>query len=401
MFVTRALLVLALVAPAASAAELKTLKNEILKGDLVSISDKEVVLDVEGKKVKTPIDQVVSLTVQEGSEKIPDDAKYSEVELIDGSLVKCSKVELVEREAKVTLLRGPEVKLPLASISWILNDAQNKDNREQWKEKVTSKKQIRDILGARSGEVINPIPGTLGDADKEGNKIEFVTRTGKKAAISVEAVAGLYFQRGPNPMAKPVLCRFHDTMKNLIYAASVAQTDDGYTITTSAGVTINYAKDKVAKLDYSGGKLEFLSKMAPLSVKESSTEGKVVNYCRDVNFDGKDIQLAGVTYKQGLCVHSTTELEYDLGGDYREFRAMVGIDEIEEEITSDDGAVILKVYGDGKEIASLKVSRKDKERAQLLTLNVQKVDKLKIVVSSDDILDLGKHLTLADARISK
>src|SRR4051812_21779259 len=123
MFVTRALLVLALVAPAASAAELKTLKNEILKGDLVSISDKEVVLDVEGKKVKTPIDQVVSLTVQEGSEKIPDDAKYSEVELIDGSLVKCSKVELVEREAKVTLLRGPEVKLPLASISWILNDA--------------------------------------------------------------------------------------------------------------------------------------------------------------------------------------------------------------------------------------------------------------------------------------
>src|SRR4051812_5584248 len=41
MSVLRALLVFALVASAASAAELKTLKGESLKGELVSISDKE------------------------------------------------------------------------------------------------------------------------------------------------------------------------------------------------------------------------------------------------------------------------------------------------------------------------------------------------------------------------
>ncbi len=402
MSVLRALLVFALVAPVASAAELKTLKGESLKGELVSISDKEIVLEVDGKKVSTPIDQVLHLNLKAGFEKIEGDAKYAEVELTDGTLLKCSKVELIESDAKLSLLGGPAVKLPLAKISSILNEANNEDNRKQWKEKVTSKKQVRDILGLRKGDVINPFPGTLGNADKEGNRIEFVRAGGEKRSIPVEGAAGFYFQRSADPKAKPVLCKFYDTKKNLLYAASVGKTGEGFSVTTSAGVTITYPTEKVARLDYSKGKLEFLSRMAPLSVKETSTEGKVVSFTRDRNFDGDDkIRLAGVEYKQGLCLHSTSEVEYDLDGEYRELQAMVGIDEIEEEVTADDGAVVLKIIGDGKELYSQKITRSDKERARPLVVNVQKVQKLKIIVTSDDLLDLGKHLALADARVSK
>ena len=402
MSVLRALLVVALVAPAASAAELKTLKGESLKGELVSISGKEIVLEVDGKKVSTPIDQVLHLNLKDGFEKIESDTKYAEVELTDGTLLKCSKVELIESDAKLSLLSGPEVKLPIAKISSILNEANNEDNRKQWKEKVTSKKPVRDILGVRTGDAINKLEGTLGNAEKEGNRIEFVRKGGEKRLIPVEGAAGFYFQRGADPMAKPVLCKFYDTKKNLLYAASISKTDEGFRVTTSVGVTITYPSEKVARLDYSKGKLEFLSRMAPLSVKESSTEGKVVNYRRDENFDGdKKIKLAGVDHNQGLCLHSTCELEYDLDGEYRELQAVVGIDEIEEEVTADDGAVVLKILGDGKELYSQKFTRSDKERARPLAVNVQKVQKLKIIVTSDDLLDLGKHLALADARVSK
>ncbi|MBI1917842.1 MAG: NPCBM/NEW2 domain-containing protein [Planctomycetes bacterium] len=401
MSVLRALLLFALVAPAASAAELKTLKGESLKGELVSISDKEIVLEVDGKKVSTPIPQVLHLNLKDGFEKIEGDTKYAEVELTDGTLLKCSKVELIESDAKLTLLGGPEVKLPLVKISSILNEANNEDNRKQWKEKVTSKKQVRDILGLRKGDVINPFPGTLGNAEKEGNRIEFVRAGGDKRSIPVEGAAGFYFQRSADPKAKPALCKFYDTKKNLLYAANVSKTNEGFTVTTSAGVTVTYATDKVARLDYSKGKLEFLSRMAPLSVKENSTEGKVVNFRRDENFDGEKIRLAGVNYNQGLCLHSTSEVEYDLDGEYRELQAMVGIDEIEEEVTADDGAVVLKIIGDGKELYSQKITRSDKERARPIVVNIQKVQKLKILVTSDDLLDLGKHLALADARVSK
>ena len=100
-------------------------------------------------------------------------------------------------------------------------------------------------------------------------------------------------------------------------------------------------------------------------------------------------------------MHSTSEVEYDLDGEYRELQAMIGIDEIEEEVTADDGAVVLKIIGDGKELYSQKITRSDKERARPIAVNVQKVQKLKIIVTSDDLLDLGKHLALADARVSK
>src|SRR3954462_6024396 len=114
MSVVRSLLVLAFMIPAASAAELKTLKGESLKGELVSISDKEVILEVDGKKVSTPIPQVLHLNLKDSYEKIEANTKYAEVELIDGTLLKCSKVELIESDARLSLLNGPEVKLPLA-----------------------------------------------------------------------------------------------------------------------------------------------------------------------------------------------------------------------------------------------------------------------------------------------
>ena len=72
----------AAVAPV-SAAELKTLKGEVIKGDIVSLSDKEIVLEADGKKVATPIDQVLTLSIKDEFETIGPDTKFALVELTD------------------------------------------------------------------------------------------------------------------------------------------------------------------------------------------------------------------------------------------------------------------------------------------------------------------------------
>src|SRR5215213_6200479 len=112
MAALRSLLVIALLAPAAAAAELKTLKGASLKGEVVSISDKEIVLEVDGKKVATAVEEVLHLSLKEapGDDR---DARYTEVELTDGSTLRCSKVLLVKQDAKLVLLQGQEVRLPL------------------------------------------------------------------------------------------------------------------------------------------------------------------------------------------------------------------------------------------------------------------------------------------------
>jgi len=400
MSFTRALLLLALAVPAAPAAELKTLKGNTLKGDLVSLSEKAVVLQVDGKPVSTPIDQVLLLTLKDKEDNLPADTKYAEVELTDGSLLRCAKVEMKGKEAKLILLQGQEVTLPIASITYLLNEANVAKNRADFKERVLSKKQVRDIVALRNkDQVLNPVQGTFGDADDKGEgTIEFTLAGGGVRAVPLARAAALYFQRPPDPKARTVLCKLHDASKDLLFASAITRTADGYTVTTSAGVVVKYAPDKVVRLDYSKGKLTYLADMTPSDVKETSTEGVVQHYRRNENLDGNKIHMNGKAYESGLSLHATTQLEYDLEGGYREFRAVVGID---DDVPGDDGPAVIKIEGDGNMLLALTISRKDKARVQSVALNVKDIKKLKITVTSGDILDLGKHLTLADARVSK
>ena len=54
------------------------------------------------------------------------------------------------------------------------------------------------------------------------------------------------------------------------------------------------------------------------------------------------------------------------------------------------------------ELAKYVVERKDRGKApKALTLNVKDVQKLKIVVGTGDLQDIGKHVDLADAKVTK
>src|SRR5205807_2702 len=114
---------LLMLAPAAQGAvELVTLKNETIKGELVSVSAKEIVIDAAGKKVTTPVDQVLNLTFPNPVAAFGPDTKFALVELTDGTQLKCATYALKGKDAKLTLLAGQVVDLPMAKINWILNE---------------------------------------------------------------------------------------------------------------------------------------------------------------------------------------------------------------------------------------------------------------------------------------
>jgi hypothetical protein len=395
----RTLLFLLLLALPVRASELKTLKGETIKGDVVSVSAKEIVLDTGGgKKVATAVDQILSLTFIDPVPALGADVKYILVELTDGSQLKCAKLDMKGKDANLVLLDGQKVDLPIAKISYVLNEAENPAHVKALKEKVLARKSVRDILALKKGEIVNPVEGTLGDVDDKG-EIEFILPDGgEKRSIPISRPVAIYFRRGADAGAKSVICRLHDTSRNLLFVSELKREGDGYTVVTSAGATVKYAQALVAKMDFSGGKLVYLSALAAASVKETSTEGTVQHYRKDENLEGNRIKLAGVEYPKGLALHATTELEYDLDGEYRELKGVVGID---DDIGGVDEPAILKIFGDGVELISWAVSRKDKERARNLSVSVKDVKRLRILVTSDDILDLGKHVTLADIRVSK
>jgi hypothetical protein len=382
-------------------AELKTLKGQTITGTLVSIDGKEIVLTVDGKMVATPLAQVLVLDVVAPT-KLPANAEPIQIELVDGSTLLVKDLLIKKNEVVYTpFVGGKETTIPVAVVANILRNPQDEKLRKQWAELVGSKRD-RDILAFYKDEILQPLRGTLGEGNAAGNSIEF-TLAGSTTKREVElsrANGGLIFFRTPNPLAPPINARLADKDGNLLMVSTLATEGENLVATTSSSVKFTVPLANLAKLDYSKGKQTFLSELAPdRKVLESASGERFAQLMIDKNLNGTGpMRLKGEQFTRGLAMFTYTELEYNLKGDYLEFRATAGID---DEINGADSSVHLLIEGDGKELLSLTFNRQDKVRAQPIALNIKDVNRLRIVVSDPDGKDIGKHLDLANAQITK
>ncbi|HMF13468.1 MAG TPA: NPCBM/NEW2 domain-containing protein, partial [Gemmataceae bacterium] len=348
----------------------------------------------------------------------PSKEAYTAVELTDGSVLRCSKFLVKGKEATVTLSAGPQFTVPLTAIASVLHEANNEALVRQFREYVArAKKQRADFLLVKKGDSLNGLAGTVGDGNETGDSVEF-TRDETKRPIDLAKTQGLVFFRETDPNMVPAVCKLLDTARNEIQVASVARSEKGFVVATPAGAKIEFPRAQVARLDYSKGKLTFLSDMDPSEVVEKYNFGQdsVQHYRRDKNLDGGSIRIGPTSYSKGLAMHSHTELEYDLKGEYRELSAFLGV---EDAVGDGEGPTVVKIIGDGKELFSATVgkgqklnpaagktkpaagAKKENELVLPLKLSVVNVLKLRLVVASGDVLDRGKHATLAEAQVSK
>jgi hypothetical protein len=391
MPVLRTLLVFFVGISLAGAAEIRTLSGQVIKGDLVRVTDKEIVLRTDTGEVATPLAQVLLLDLKKSVTGPPKDGDYTDVRLLDDTLLHCGKVALKGGDAEVTLLSGQALKVPQKKIYWILRDAQNADLRKQW-DKLLALKSKRDRIVAFNNGGLNPLEGTFGDADAKGETIRFRLESGRTIDPKLDNLKGLIFYQEP-PEATPI-CQVLDTQGDVWVASKVDYDAKGFHVTTPAGLTMTLAEPALARLDYSMGKLAYLSDLAPAKVTERSLAGLVTHYRRDLNLDGEPIVLENKVYGKGLSLHAHTELEYDLGGKYKEFRGVLGIDPR----VGGDSQARVTVECDGARIFSEVVNAK---AVRPLALNVRNVNRLRIIVSAQNPLDLHDHATIADARVSQ
>lgn len=381
-----------------SAAELRTLKGEVIQGDLVSVSPKEIVLNKDGTDVATSVPNVLQLTLQT-PDKPPAMVKFVDVELTDGTILHCSS--FVIKKDQVTfkvLLTGQEITVPLSSVSNYLKPAEDPQLRTDWTSRLETKR-TRDVLAVLRDGVVNPLEGTLGQGSEDGSTIEFRLTSGQVAPVPQANVHGFIWQRTADPKALPVEFRLRDMHDNLVMGHTAETSDKTLTVTTPSGAKLTYSFDQIAKLDYSKGKLTFLSDLKPSTRVIESASGEKFGHLRlDRGLGDKPMTLNTVSYAKGIAAFTYTELEYDLDGEYHEFRAVVGID---DNVGGSEGPVHLLIEGDGKELLSLSLTRLDMVRYHNVTLNIKDVNKLRIVISDPEKKDIGKHLNLANLQVRK
>jgi hypothetical protein len=388
------LLVSSSLAGAADTAKLRTLAGQTREGELISVSEKEIVLRTGGNAVPTPIVEVLDLDLRSVSGSTLD-GKHTDFELTDGSTLHASEFTLKGKEFTLKLLGGQDLNVPLAAVAWVLSDAQDAKIREEWQNQL-KKKGNADLVGLQGAEgKINYIKGTFGAGADDGKSIDFESISGAKRPLALARIQAMSFVRALDADLPAAVCKVYDTSRNVLLAANVVLTEPGFTVTTPAGVKLTLGRTMVARLDYSQGKLTYLSDLEPVKVVETSNVDRVDRYRRDKNLDGGPLRIGKEVFAKGLALHARAELVYDLGGQYKEFKSVLGIDPQ----VGGDGKVRVAIEGDGRELFAGEVQRKDERRP--LDLPVKNVKQLRILVSSADLLDLGSHVNLADAKVTK
>ncbi len=369
------------------------------KGELVSLSDKNITWRDESNNVLVePVDRILRIDLRE-STPLPPGLKYTDVELTDGTLLHCTRFALKGREAELKLAGSDQAaKVPLDVLTYVLNDAQEAANRQEWQDKILAKKNTSDILAIKRDGVLNALEGTLGEGNDKGQILfEFGsgdTRT--KRAVDPARIHGLFFVRSPNLNAPSPLCKVYDVHDNAWVASKLALDAKGFTVTAVAGPTITYPRPEVARLDYTNDKVAFLSDLRPVQMIEKSKQGRKENLRIDKNLDNTQLKVEGETYAKGLAIHSHTELVYDLNGKYAKFEAAIlGMDDM----VGGDGQPVVKIEADGKELLSEVITRKHSRKN--LTFDIKGVKQLRIVVTSSGLFDFGDHVDLANPKLSK
>jgi len=377
--------------------ELHTIAGKTITGDMISLSEKEVVFRGPEGLVKTPVRDILVVELQRDV-PAPNLGKVTEVELTDGSLLHCSRLGLKGKDIEVKLA-GSELtlKVPLAAISYILNDADDAAIRQEWQQTHVTKRRNQDIIAIKLNGVINDLEGTIGAGNDEG-KLTFEYQSGKnqrKRDIDLARVQGMIFVRSLAGNAPPVLCKIFDANQNVWVASSVVLNPNSFTATMVAGPKIDLPRASVVRLDFSNDKLVFLSDLKPAEIIERSKQGRKDTVHFDTNLENGALQLKGESFSKGLAMHAHTELTYVLDGKYKKFTAALGMDDS----VGGDGAPLVKIEADGKELLSQVVTRKDDRRE--LRYDVSGVRQLRIIVTSTRLFDFGDHVDLANAKLSK
>jgi hypothetical protein len=338
------------------------------------------------------------------------------VELVDGSLFRCSEIVIKGKNIEMKLLGATPRTVTVAmrpAVFAVNREAGDpkleQDFRARVRERRThdvwvTKRLVKNDAG-KEVEELDGVPGTFGDGNEADETIQFTfarSTTEKDANLRMNKVNGLIFNQQAQP-SPPAICKVIDSDGNEVVAQAVTRTDKGYTLTAVSGLKVDLANAQVSKFDFAAGAIKYLSDLEPASLEESGTDPE--HYQKDLNLDKRPIRLvtdpaAGKSevFPKGLTLKAKTIISYELKGQYKAFRALAGVDADPDnvapshvKVTIDDGTNVL-----------YKGTVKKGDKPVDLNLSVQNVDKLKITIESEgSVTDLGNQISLANARVLK
>lgn len=373
--------------------EVVSFQGEPRVGEWRGLADGRITITQAGKEESVSLSEVLEVRFRGEAAKL--DKPLAIVSLWDGSKLGVTQTQIVEKRLRLTSAVLGELSVPQGEVA-SLRFSDRFDEDEQWS-KLIERDNKTDLLVIRKEQTLDYLDGVV--VEVTDKSVKFLL-DGEEVSTKREKVFGLIFARRPsNP--KPPAVRVELGNGDVLMASSIAATPTGVSVTTATKAEVTVPLEKLKLLDFSQGKLRYLSQDTPRDVKYTRGIQDGPAFVQDRAFYAAELKPMGMrAFARGLCIRPKTTLRYRLGGDYRRLPAIVGID---ESVKDGNGDCDLEIFGDGKPLVKLRVTSRDAARP--IDLDVTDVVMLEINVGfggdAATNVDLGDNLDLADAKLIK
>lgn len=374
--------------------EATTLDGQAVTGGLVSLDDRTAVVRVGDEPREIPLERLLSLQFSPSDRTPP--RGHCQIIRLDGARLLGQSQSLRGATDRLTFTSPAlgNVSLPLGSVANIRFQTADASLDDDWRE-MCARELRNDLLVIRKERDGKPfldfVEGVVGEFDETELKLLL---DGTAHELQRERVFGVIYYRRTAAAAGDAYAVRLATGESTPFR-TITSRDGGFHVELPDGTAVEVAAEHIAHLDFSQGKVLYLSDAEPRDVQYTPYFDIIWEYRRDTNLDGDPLRLDGKTYRRGLCIHSRTLLQYRIGGDYRRLQATMGIDQNVAPL----GHVHVKIQGDGRTLLETDVRGEDDP--QPLDLDVTGIRDLLILVDFGEGLDIADHLCLAEARVIK
>src|SRR5262245_16377121 len=155
----RYVLFVSLISTSALAADVQTLSGKKVSCDVVGLDKQTLVLKSADGEIRHPVADILLVGLNPGDQ--PPAGSFHDLELTDGSVLHCTKLEFKPQSLDVTAAPDIALSVPYTMIATLCKDAHDPKNKFEFQQ-FAGKRGRYDMVAIRSEDKLNALEGTLG-----------------------------------------------------------------------------------------------------------------------------------------------------------------------------------------------------------------------------------------------
>ncbi len=233
------------------------------------------------------------------------------------------------------------LQLPLSGLSVLWFATPDGADPDRLLRRLATESRTRDVLLLRNGDLVEGVITGL-DASAVRLDVNRKELTVERARVAVDAL-NTELTTTLRPKTAYGRLVLNDGTRLSMGSAVCA---DGKTLTgeTLFRAAVRFPIDDLVALDMQGGPAVYLSELKPRKYEHTPYLGVAWPYVVDGSADRRGLRLGGSSFDRGIGMHTESRLTYELGGRYRRFEALVGLDDR----SGTGGSARIRVLVDGR-----------------------------------------------------